>query len=242
MKAVVGLTVYMTDYKAILRQPGFADFNFGESFGWGTKEASTELSIGAVIPTIADASFTWVTPIERSGSGIPLVPLTVGGYTFGPRLGDTIAMKTKLSGERFMLSTPAIFKSRFAMPAIMGEWWHLQANVNGAPNTATTSQAPIDARQNFNKLIFGMGIVGETVQRPLRIGYKALYTMGGHTSGFLAEAELGWKQDNMSASLGYRYSVRTVTFGATGIPGINSGPGDLHIDTNGAFARLELLL
>jgi hypothetical protein len=231
MKAVAGLTVYMTDYRAVLRQNGYPTFNFGEAFGWSTKEAMTEITVGASIPTIADGSFTWIIPIERSGSGIPTVPITVGGFTFGPRPADTIAMKTNLSGERFMLSTPAIFATRKIMPVIMGEWWHLKANVNGTPNTTTTSQAPVDVRQNFNKLIFGVGIAGETNQRPLCIGYKALYTTGGHTSGFLAEADLGYKQDNMSAGIGYRYSVRTITFGT----------GDFHIDTNGPYARMCLM-
>mgnify|MGYP000906053978 CR=1 FL=1 len=236
MKAFVDLTVYMTDYKAILRQsnypgfPAFPAFNFGEAFGWNTKEAVTELSVGAVIPGFVEGGFTWIMPVERSGSGIPTVPIVVGGYTFGPRAADTIAMKTKLSGERVMLSTPRLFDSRRLMPALMGEWWHLNANVNGTPNVATTSQAPVDVRQNFNKLIFGMGVVGETTQRPIRVTYKAFYTTGGHTAGFLAEAGVGWKQENLAAGIGYRYSVRTISFST----------GDFHMDTNGPWVNLTL--
>ena len=222
----------MTDYKAILRETGFAPFNFGEAFGWGTKEAVTEWSLGVTIPTIADASFTWIAPVTRTGSGIPLVPITVGGYTFGPRLADTISMKTTLSGERFTFSTPWPFATRKAMPTGMLEWWHMQANVNGTPNVTTTSQAPVDVRQNFNKLIFGMGLSGEVVQRPLMINYKALYTVGAQTAGWLVEGGLGYKQDNMSARVGYRYSVRTANF--------NEGANNLHIDTNGPFVEVLL--
>ena len=237
MKMDLGIVVYMTDYKAVLRQnnvipPVPTTFNFGEAFGWSTKEALVEVTLGATIPTLADASFTWITPFTRSGSGIPTVPITVGGYTFGPRLADTIAMKTELSGERFMLSTPYFFNSRQLMPAVMGEWWKLKVNVNGSPNTTTTSQVPVDVRQDFHKLIFGAGIVGETLQRPISINYKALYAMSGHTAGFMLEAGLGYKQDNMAACLGYRYNVRTISFGT----------GDFHIDTNGPFFRIERLL
>jgi hypothetical protein len=234
MRAFLDLTIYMTDYKAILRQsnypgfPAFPAFNFGEAFGWNTKEAVTELTVGAMLPALADGSFTMVMPVERSGSGIPVVPITVGGYTFGPRAADTISIKTKLYGERVVLSTPKLFDSRKLMPAVMGEWWHLQANVNGTPNTATTSQAPVDVRQNFNKLIFGIGVVGETPKRPIRVTYKAFYATGGHTAGFVAEVGVGWKQDDLSASIGYRYSVRTISFST----------GDFHMDTNGPLLEI----
>jgi hypothetical protein len=232
MKAFGEMLIYMSDYKAVLSQNGYPKLNFGESFGWSTKEAMTECTLGIKIPWIAEGGFTWITPAKRSGTGIPTVPLALGGYNFGPRLADTIVLSTKVSGERFELCTPMLFNSRRMMPAMMAEWWHMKIGVVGTPNTTSTTQPAVNVSQDFNKLVFGLGVSGETVQRPVSVKYKLLYALGGHTSGWLAQAGFSYKQNNLWAEAGWRYSVRTI-----GFPN-----GDLHFDTNGPFAMGGLVL
>ena len=230
MFASGGLTVYMTDYKSILQQNGYPDLNFGAAFGWSAKAAIPEFSVSVHMPQYADAEFTWISPLVRSGVGVPTVPISIGGYTFGPRLADTISLKASLSGERFMLATP-YFTNRRVMPTGMCEWWHLNTIASGIPNTSTTSQATIEVKQDFNKIMLGVGVSGESVQTPMCVSYRALYTSGGHTSGCLLEAGLGYRQNNMWAEIGYRYSTRKLPFDT----------GNVEVSTNGPYARLNLV-
>jgi hypothetical protein len=230
MRALLGAIVYMTDYKSTLTQNGFPNFNFGEAFKWSAKEACTEISLGVVVPNYIDASFTKILPILRSGVGIPIVPITLGGGTFGPRLADTVELTTKLAGERFLIATP-YFTDKTVMPSLMCEWWHLNAGIKGSPNTTTTSQLPVDVKQDFHNIMLGGGLSGETGKNPINLSYKAMYVAGGQTTGWLAEMGVGFKQDNMSASLGYRYNARKLSFGT----------GSVEVETNGPFASLNLI-
>jgi hypothetical protein len=229
MRAFGGLIIYMSDYKATLSLNGYPKFSFSEAFLWNTKEAITEASVGVTVPKIADGSFTWILPVVREGTGIPTVPLTLGGYTFGPRLADTINLKTKLSGERLTLSTP-ILGNRQIMPTGMCEWWHLGVEVNGTPNTTTTSQSAVNTKQAFSKIMMGIGVSGESVHFPVCVNYTALYAVGGHTHGWFLQSDIGYKQRNMAAAIGYRFNTRDITF----------GNGEVIIDTNGPYVKIEL--
>jgi len=222
-------TAYMTDYNVNLNQTGFSTFNFNNAFKWSTKEVIPEFTLGINVPDFLIASYSWGLPLERSGVGIPTVPIALGGYTFGPRPADTIKLSSTLNGKSFFAATP-YFTNNMVMPSVLCEWWNLSAAINGTPNTTTTSQAAVDVKQDFHTITFGGGVSGEIDQKPLFVGYKAIYVSSGYTNGFLAQGNAGLKYKNFTALAGWKYNTRKITF----------GNGDLSFETNGPFATLSV--
>ena len=183
----------------------YSDVNLTDSFNLSRDSVLKEINVATVLNGRYRLKYAAILPNSQTGTGIPLASFVINGYIFAPSDTDKkstapVTVETTGQSQRFEFECLQGW-STFFQPKLMGEY--LTSNVKVTGKSSDNQKGDIvEAKDSFNKFLFGLGATGYQRQNSFLVKYEVAYTfadkgwfvdLGGRYDSVQGFVDIGWR-------------------------------------------------